>query len=87
MKLPLELVQGLVELGIEAFSRKRRARRILREMKGADLHYESFKSAKAAIDEAAAAGRGLTLGSSEVVALDWAMDRFAKAARKVKKKL
>jgi len=86
-RLSLEQIKVLLEIGISAFSRKRKVRRVLEELQGAGAHYQDFIAAREAIDAAAAGGASLTLPAEQVAALDFVMDRFSKAAQKMKKRL
>jgi hypothetical protein len=86
-KIPVALVVQLVEWGIQAFAKKRKVRKVL-ELVGESVERGvAFKSARAKIDAAEAAAEGVSLTVDETEALDFVMDQFSAAARKVKKHL
>ena len=86
-KIPTELLVSLIQLGIEAFAKKRKVRKVL-ELVGENVaRAQSFKDARNKIDVAEQLGAGATLTVAEVEALDFVMDQFSEVARKVKKHL
>jgi hypothetical protein len=87
MRVLTDTILQLLELGIQAFSKKRKVRKVLAELHAAGGHYDHFIAARAKIDAAEAAGVGGSLTADEMAALDFVMDRFAKTAKKLRRKM
>lgn len=82
---PDGIVMQLIQFGIDAFSKKRKVRKVLEAMQTIGTSYDDFISAREKIDEAEAEGVGCTLTADEVDALDFMMDRFARTAKRLKR--
>lgn len=86
-KIPLDLIISLVELGISAFAKKRKVRKVLELIGESAERAALFKTAREKIDTAEQLGEGVALTRDETEALDFVMDQFSEAARKLKKHL
>lgn len=86
-RIPVPVILDLIELGINAFGKGRKVRKVAALLEDLPERAAAFKSAREKIDTAEAAGEGATLTADEIAALDLVMDQFSKAAKKVKKAL
>jgi hypothetical protein len=77
----------LLDVGIQLFSKKRKVRRVMEEMKEAGGNYEAFIEAREKIDAAEAAGKSCTLTKEQTKAMDFVLDRFARTAGRIKRRI